>query len=122
MSFYCPKCRQKTLVLKKINDEDWLVCENCQVYIPYKAIQEFNQVYTCIEQEDLVKLKQLGMDDIYNKTIRLIIQGRLIWKELFDIETGRDVKCLDYKLNDSEAKLIYFQLLQIVSKWKKKGG
>ena len=121
MSFYCPKCRQKTLVLKKINDEDWLVCENCQVYIPYKAIQEFNQVYTCIEQEDLVKLKQLGMDDIYNKTIRLIIQGRLIWKELFDIETGRDVKCLDYKLNDSEAKLVYFQLLQIVSKWKRKG-
>jgi len=120
MSYYCPKCKQKTLILKKIDNEDWLVCEKCQVYIPYKAIQEFKQMYTCIEQEDLIKLTQIGMKQFYDQAIKLLYQGKLFWKDLFDIETRHEVKCLDYKLNDSEAKLVYFQIMYIVSKMKKR--
>ena len=88
---YCPRCRQKTLKLKRVRDilgeYHVYICEKCRFALAVEAVGTF----TCIEPEDVKKLP----DDLKTEIYDLLERGELRWTTKFDLATGQEKRCLD---------------------------
>ena len=109
--FFCPKCRSRTLVRKRLDDgSEVLVCEKCGFAVSAHVLELGSE---CVPETVLWRLPSQ-----YKARIRkLLATGALRIVERFDLKTGRAVKCLDYdwKHRDvEEAKQVYYQLLKVV--------
>jgi len=109
--YYCPRCREKTLVRKKEKtalgeEEEFLVCEKCGLSL---WIGVLDLKTTCITLEIVRKLPH----HLRHRVLELLRRGRLVFAKKFDIIDGVEHMCLESRRIDDDEALEVFRSIEV---------